>query len=109
MLDTERGNQHVRAVMVLKRRPNKYWSSGDGTVLLLNLAGQFFGLAITYILAFLRPRHLLACMGSLFLAIYSTGVFHPFDGFYLMWRHWPVWSQLLLWGMTILNSIGLGI
>jgi hypothetical protein len=78
-------------------------------VLLLNILGQFTGLAVACFLAFLRPKHLLACVGALFLAIYSTAVFIPYDGFNFLWRHSPFWYQVLLWAIGILNSLGLGV
>lgn len=109
VLETERQGQLRRAVLVLKRRPAAYWSTGPGMVLLLNLLGQFTGLAIACFLAFLRSKDPLACVGALFLAIYSTAVFIQYDGFDSMWRHWPLWYQVLLWGVGVLNSLGLGV
>jgi tRNA A-37 threonylcarbamoyl transferase component Bud32 len=108
-LETETGGQHFRAVLLLKQRPAQYWFTGQGMVLLLNLCGQFLALAVACFMAFLRPKHALARMGALFLAVYSTAVFHPYDGFDSMWRHWPVWYQVLLWGTNVVNSVGLGI
>ena len=109
VLETERSGQRLRAVLLLKRRPAQYWSTGPGIVLLLNLCCQFLGLGIAFVMAFLRPRDLLACTGALCLAIYSTLVFLPFDGIVAMSRDWPVWYQVLLWGTNVLNSVGLGI
>lgn len=109
VLETERQGERRRAVLVLKRRPPRYWSTGAGMVLLLNILGQFTGLAVACFLAFLRPKHPLACIGALFLAIYSSAVFIPWDGFNFLWRHSPSWYQVLLWGVGILNSLGLGV
>jgi tRNA A-37 threonylcarbamoyl transferase component Bud32 len=108
-LEAKRGNQRVRAALVLTRRPFQYWSTAAGTILLLNICGQFTALAIACFMAFVRPRHLLACIGALFLAIYSTVVFIPFAGLATMWRHSPFWCQVLLWGANALNSLGLGV
>src|SRR5579885_1281427 len=108
-LEAERGKQHIRAVLLLKRRPVQYWSTGEGMVLLLNLFGQFTALAVACFLAFLRPKHALACTGALFLAVYATAVFHRYDGYDSVWRQWPVWYQGLLWATLVLNSVGLGI
>jgi hypothetical protein len=109
VLETERQGERHRAVLVLKRRPPRYWSTGAGTVLLLNILGQFTGLAVACSLAFLRPKHPLACIGALFLAIYASAVFIPYDGFNFLWRHSPFWYQVLLWGVGIVNSLGLGV
>lgn len=78
VLKTQRQGQLHHAVLALKGRPGAYWSTAPGMILLLNLLGQFTGLAVACFLAFLRPNDLLARIGALFLAIYSTAVFLPF-------------------------------
>jgi hypothetical protein len=109
VLDIDRGGWHFRADLVLRSRPSRYWFTGQGLVLLLNLCGQFIALAVAFFIAFTRPRHLLALMGALFLAVYSTAVFTSFEGIDSMWRHWPSWYQVLLWAANVLSGIGLGV
>ena len=109
VLETERQGDRRRAVLVLKPRPPRYWSTGAGMFLLLHILGQFTGLAVACFLAFMRPKHPLACIGALFLAVYSTAVLIPLDGFNFLLRHLPFWYQVLFWGIGILNSLGLGI
>ena len=109
VLQAERHGARFRAVLLLKRRSAQYWSTGQGLVLLLNLCGQFLAVAIACFMTYLRPRNALVRMGALFLAVYSTAVFLPLDGLDWLWRHCPVWYQVLLWATNVVNSVGLGI
>ncbi|MBV8812167.1 MAG: protein kinase [Acidobacteriaceae bacterium] len=108
VVETDRRAQRVRTVLVLKPRPTRYWSSAQGVVITLELCGQFLALAVACFLAFLG-RQLLACLGALFLAVYSMYVFMPLDGFASMWRQWPVWYQGLLWICYVVASLGFAI
>jgi eukaryotic-like serine/threonine-protein kinase len=107
--EAERGGGHVRAVLLLRRRPAQYWSTAAGMIVLLNLGGRYIALAVACVLAFLRPRHLLACIGALFLAIWSAAELVPFDGLNSTWRHSPLWFQLLLWFANVLAGLGWGV
>lgn len=107
--EAERGGARVRAVLLLRRRPAQYWSTSAGILVLLNLCGRFLAVAVACFVAFLRPKHLLACIGALFLAIYASAELVPLDGFTSMWRHSPLWFQLLLWTAQVLASLGWGV
>lgn len=109
VLETDRGGRHLRSVLILKARPSRYWSSGPGLVLLLNLCGVFIAIAVAFFIAFMRPRHLLALTGALFLGVYSLAVFVPYDGIDSMFRHWPIWYQVLLWAANALGGLALGV
>ncbi|HEX4808936.1 MAG TPA: protein kinase [Bryobacteraceae bacterium] len=107
--EADRGGEHVRAVLLLRRRPVQYWSTSSGIIGLLNLCGRFIAFAVACLMAFLRPRHLLACIGALFLAIMSTAELVLYDGLNSMWRHSPLWFQLLLWFANVLVGLGWGV
>lgn len=107
--EVERGEEHVRAVLHLRRRPARYWSTGAGMIRLLSFCGQLIAFAVACLMAFLRPRHLLACIGALFLAIWSTGELALYDGLNSTYRHSPLWFQLLLWIANVLTNLGWGV
>jgi PDZ domain-containing protein len=65
VLETDRRGRPLRTVLVLKRRPPRYWSTGEGLLLLLHLFGQFSALAVAFFMAFMRSGSLLACIGAL--------------------------------------------
>jgi Protein kinase domain/PDZ domain len=109
VLDLDRHGQYLRSVLQLKQRPTQFWFTREGSVLLLNLSGVFLALAVAGFLAFMRPTHLLACIGALFLAVYSTGVFTSYDGLNSAFRHWPFWYQVVLWIANVLSGLGLGV
>ena len=109
MFEADRGGAHVRAVLLLRRRPVQYWSTSAGMVELLGLCGKFIAFAVACVMAFLRPRHLLACIGALFLGIWSSAELVLHDGLNSTWRHGPIWFQLLLWFANVLAGLGWGV
>lgn len=109
MLETERDGEHVRAVLFLKRRPAQYWSTSAGMIFLLGLCGKYIALAVAGFLAFLRPRHVLARIGALFLAIYASADLVLYDGLNSLYRHSPFWFQVLLWIANIFINLGWGV
>jgi eukaryotic-like serine/threonine-protein kinase len=109
VLDTDRGGQHRRAVLVIGRAGPNDWFSGEGMLRLLGLCSQLIALAIACFMAFLRPKHVLACIGALVLAVYSSAVLEPYDGLNSMFRHSPLWFQVLLWADICITGLGAGV
>ncbi|MBV8891872.1 MAG: protein kinase, partial [Acidobacteria bacterium] len=109
VLDTDRGGQHHRTVLVIGRAGPKDWFSGEGILRLLELCAQLIALATACFLAFLRPKHLLVCMGALVLAVYSSALIEANDGLNSMFRHFPPWFQALLWVDICITGLGAGV
>jgi hypothetical protein len=105
-MDTDRGGQHRRAVLAIRRAGPKDWFSGEGILRLLGLCAQLIALATACFMAFLHPKRLLVCMGALVLTVYSSALLEANDGLNSMFRHFPPWFQALLWAEVWLAGLG---
>lgn len=96
-LEIERQGERLQVSPMVEQTS---WSSRElhtRTILLVNRVGQLVMLSLAFLIAFSRPRDLVACLGALFLATVAIGQEAPAFGSVAMLRDFPLLLEVLMW------------
>jgi tRNA A-37 threonylcarbamoyl transferase component Bud32 len=96
-LEIERQGERLQVSPVVEQTA---WSSREPrarTILLVNRVGQLVMLSLAFLIAFSRPRDLVACLGALFLATVAISQEVPAFGSAATLRNLPRILEVLMW------------